>query len=248
MKLLPTRQHGKLAKGLGLALMLGIGSGVAQAATVKFNTGGSFSGSGFGNTFTTTGSDGTTVTANGYSFLSGSSNATTAQLEQWAGGLGSCNQQEGTSCPSGPHSVDNKNGVDFILVLFSETVILDSAMITIWDPENSHVDGDSDISYWTGTGAPTLTLGALGAPTDIDGPFINQGDSYMVNLLSGPADWLLIGASLSNEEGYKGYDGFKLKSIDYAEDAPPIPLPPAVFLFGTGLLGLLGVARRSNNS
>jgi hypothetical protein len=34
------------------------------------------------------------------------------------------------------------------------------------------------------------------------------------------------------------------EGIDYLTDVPSIPLPPAVWLFGSGLLGLIGIARR----
>ncbi len=219
----------------------------AFGATVSFNGLEKIGSGNAGNVLQRTDNDGTGVTATAHSLLGDTAPFVDSPLYSWDGGLGVCNSnEEGIStngaCATGHHTTDNLGSNDFILLEFDSSVILNSARIQIWDPENFYADGDSDVSYWFGTGAPTLSLGALGSPTNNDELLILEENFRTVGLVaSGPADWLLIGAKLNDADGY--YDGFTLKNVIYTE-APPVPLPPVVILFGSGLVGLVGLARR----
>ena len=44
-----------------------------------------------------------------------------------------------------------------------------------------------------------------------------------------------------------GWDGFRIQSVTYSA-APEVPIPSAVWLFGSGLIGLIGIARRKVNA
>ena len=63
-------------------------------------------------------------------------------------------------------------------------------------------------------------------------------DSFTFNIAAGSSvlfDW-------SWGEAYAS--GFAKPNIDFAVFASPVPVPAAVWLFGSGLLGLVGIARR----
>jgi hypothetical protein len=67
------------------------------------------------------------------------------------------------------------------------------------------------------------------------------GDSN-ASLLSSPDTYLVV------FDGFAGLDGTggPISGNTLAVDLAPVPVPAAVWLFGTGLLGIVGIARRRN--
>ena len=77
-----------------------------------------------------------------------------------------------------------------------------------------------DVTLLGGSGQATAS--AVGRPADLDFLFMsddNSGEQYQLNTLSITSDALSA-----------------------------IPIPPAVWLFGSGLLGLIGLSKRKNNT
>ena len=70
-----------------------------------------------------------------------------------------------------------------------------------------------------------------------DGGTTYWGDNGTPSLQSSPDTYLIV---------FDGSDGQQrpISGNTLAVDLAPIPVPPAVWLFGSGLLGLVGVARR----
>ena len=230
-----------LATGLAVALVFGLGAGVSHAATVV-STGPNNLAGGFGNSLTLNGSDGTTVTYRAFSYIGHGNSASASQLNRFGSGLGVSNTAEGLNSPTGPHSTDNMGSRDGILLRFSQSVILDSAIITAWKPDGTAGDADSDVTYWSGTGSLTtpgdLDASLLGAGTNDDAGVRPQGNGRTVNFAAGPAvDWLFISARVGHSN-----DGFKFHTLEYTTPNP-VPLPAAAWL-GLAGLGMVGVVRR----
>ncbi len=184
-------------------------------------------------------SSGTTATTSAWSLSHGT--WTESQLYGWSGGLGICNQGEGLISPgprndtcsgrNGTHSADNRGRKDFFLLEFSKSVDLTSATVTAW---GNGIVADYDSSYYSGNG--TFDFGNLGPEFEsFQSRAAYFGQERTFNLSGTDVDWLLIGANL----GHKN-DGFKLKNIQFSA----VPVPSSVFLLGTGLAGLVGLARR----
>ncbi len=191
----------------------------------------------------TTSADGVAVTVSAWSdnyYEDGNDSLGQADLWAWGGyGLGICNNAENTyGCNSPEHGADNYYETDFFLFEFSTAVDAESVWINQWG-------GDSDVSYWAGTGnidLNGLSLATLGNPTTdfVNGSLFSNGQARGVYFnLASPVTWLLVGAEYDNPY-YK--DSFKLDGVTF--NPSPVPLPGAVWLFGSALLGLFGVTRR----
>ncbi len=219
----------------------------------------STNGRGYGNTFDT---GNLSVSAWGTTG-SGSSGPFAAPLEtgeiwDWQTGLGACNRAEGiagSGCSTGnssnsEHQVDTVSFDDLVLFFFDETVSFDEIVI---DP---FFTSDVDVTYWVGNiGSSDLSgisaadllngpVGGFGTFTDI--LFNGTTNAPQTLSLTGTGNALLIGGQ-SNHSGGLGNpngsdnDSFKIASLTATA---VVPVPAAVWLFGSGLLGLVGVARR----
>jgi PEP-CTERM motif len=233
----------KLHKLTGFVCAL---AAVAAAAPITFDftsSGGAVGGSSpFGNTRSYT--NGLySVTVSAFSLpgnLSG--NFTTGQLGQFSGlGLGVCNQNEGSSCSSPEHQVDNHVSQDFVLFLFNTTV--DPASIVI----NPYGTYDRDVSYWIGatsTNLSTIGLGGLGGAgfgSRINDDSTVSSSARTVTLGGGSGNALLFAARLNNPDDYLDY--FKIESLTVNSTVPE----PATFgLAGVALIGL-GLLRRARS-
>ncbi len=188
-----------------------------------------------------------------------------AQIHQWGTGLGSCNKEEGLAfggcSTSTEHQVDNIGDDDYVLFLFDQTVQFDKIKI------NPFFSSDRDVSYWIGNISSASVMMGLD-PADLDPsntpppsgsatinstdfPFYNQKNfgsgssvktvNFANNAVGGNiGNALLFAARADAGNGYDN-DYFKIRSL---EVSTVVPVPAAVWLFGSGLLGLVGVARR----
>ena len=227
------------------AVFLGLALSTASNATTVYDLRGGGDpaaeiGSGFGNML-----DFGDFTVTAWGATDGSSNLLdTAEVERWSTGLGSCNQQEGTDCSSPAHQVDNFGPDDYILFTFDQLVTFDSIEIDPWGT------WDRDVTYWIADiSLPPTVLGldpvdlnngstAFGAATSVNNS--ESSAPVTISLGGGVGNVLLFAANTISDQD----DRFKIATLTTS----PIPVPPAVWLFGSGLIGLVGIARRKRAS
>lgn len=138
---------------------------------------------------------------------------------------------------------------------------------TIWQPTDGNVNylqfgstttGGGDLAMFN-TGGDMLLIGSSGGQVDINYTIdtasfngnsisLGAGDYFTLGMSwDGGANW--HGDSYKDPAGTNAYfvyfnDGSANKGSTLANDLAPVPVPAAAWLFGTGLLGLVGVARR----
>ena len=262
------RQAGCIA----LVSTLGSLSPAALAATYDFVSGDTTvtqNGTGYGNSITAV-DDGLSVEIYGFGATGGSGSLEileSAEIYAYNIGLGVCNRSEGeigNGCRTNSgrrgnrddeHQVDNVSADDFVLFLFDEEVSFDTAEI---DPFNTQ---DTDVSFWVGdvnaaTVVAELLTTVVGNPgitnTGLEAAGFSQqydqmGDhTYLpvtVDLLDLEGNALLI-AGRRDTGAPDDDDRFKITGLNVTPTMSAIPVPPAVWLFGSGLVALLR-ARRS---
>jgi len=235
----------------------------SHAAIYDFTSGGSsfteVNGPGFGN-----GLDYGDMTASAWATTGVPTNNNSlideAQIHAWSTGLGACNKSEGLAnggcSTSTEHQVDNIGDDDYILFLFDQTVSFDNIVI---DP---YFRSDRDVSFWIGNISSSSDLLGLD-PADLDlgstnsigfGPY-NQKSFYgassspetidLTGATGGNIGNALLFAARADAGNYYDNDYFKIASL---EAVAVVPVPAAVWLFGSGLIGLIGFARRKSAS
>ena len=244
------------------AALLAAVSNVQASTTIDFTIPGSpaaMIGSGFGNALDF---GGLTVTA-WATTGSPNSNIEDAQIDRFSTGLGVCNRSEGVNCGDPAHQVDNFGDDDYVLFLFDQQVDFESIVI---DPFNTW---DRDVSFWvadiTSSGVLSNMNPAIldpisgdtnsnGPTSSADFPFYNKRNANpssnpktfnLSNALGGSTGNALLFAARADAGDYYDNDRFKISSLTYTA---VVPVPAAVWLFGSGLLGLVGVARRRKAS
>lgn len=172
-------------------------------------------------TFTFTNTSGSTITD--LSFLA----LTDVSLGGYGSGFydqGELTTFDGAGDPTGYRQWSNNSGQDFEL-LASVDVAVDSYEVSVADNPTPCSTGDLCQRAYNDD---TLTLS--------DGIYQGQDDIMMA------ARWL---RSVADGESFSYTQTFQV--FDPTKTAPSVPVPAAVWLFGSGLLGLIGVARRKQS-
>lgn len=165
-------------------------------------------------------------------------------------GLGVTNNNEGDGGSDNSHTVDNRSGNDFILLVFDRMVNLSGAVLNpykIGSGGSASTDNDAFVSYATLSGAYGMDLSTISLGntvfTDLNNNGKNvqgSGSSSLTNLMTGATAgnvWV-IGAARSGAAGYvnDGWDGFKVGSVVVA-NAVPEPATWAMMISGFGVIG-----------
>jgi len=134
------------------------------------------------------------------------------------------------------------------------------------DGETSSGAGDQEWLFATITAPPGLDLyamissaadwgGTIWIEPNItpDPPLVPAGVSFAMpfdgNLLIGEYKWLTIYIDETDSDVISYFNALPggelfLSGVAPGSDPSAVPVPPAVWLFGSGLLGLIGMARR----
>ncbi len=221
----------KLMTAGGILLALGAWN-VADAATYTFDFStlsptSTTGGSNYGNTKTYTQTNSvegnlTVKVSAGYLYNNNTQNSSNAMLGQYMGyGLGVTNSS------TDEHYVDNCTSAscgrtDYVLFDFSKDVTIEKIVLTVF--------ADGDFSYNSGAWNSTATNVEY------------KGNSTFTLTSTSVDDIWRVFASLSNSD--KSADKFKIKSVTVST----VPLPAAAWLFGSALLGMIGIGRRRRHA
>ena len=228
-------------------------AGSAQAADFVFNTvnSGKVTGSGYGNAFTYSGSDGSrsiTMKATGWS--RGFDGAFTAGEIASFGSDGLGIYQQGERRDGGYHQIDNINGWEFLILQFSEAVTLQSAKLNSFGiDDRNYTDNDAFIGW----NSSTLGLGTALTGTDAAklfdtrlGGFNSNSDAYKTALqtyalpLAKASNVWIVGGSFNGPDDRN--DFFKVAQLTVA--AVPEPTTWAMMLVGFAMVGAAARYRR----
>ncbi|MFS0773468.1 PEPxxWA-CTERM sorting domain-containing protein [Sphingomonas sp. 1P08PE] len=167
-----------------------------------------------------------------------SSTAYSSSLKNYAQGLGVVNAYDNVN--NNTHTIDNQNGIDFVVLQFSQAVTLTSSVLNAFNISGI-ADNDSTVAWGTATGAwnkdlNSSLLSLFAGSTNITG----NGKATQTYNFSTPGNIWLIAASAANPD--RNVDGFKLGSVTAATVAAvPEPATWAMMLVGFGMVG--GAAR-----
>ena len=120
-------------------------------------------------------------------------------------------------------------------ISFSAPVV--DPVIAIWSLGSSEIDSFTFAETPTlVAGGPQITFG--GQSITVSGNTVTGQEGYGVVLFEG----LFNSINFTSTAEYLGYYGFTVGSVQ------AVPIPAAVWLFGSGLLGLIGMARRKKSA
>lgn len=221
----------------------------AQAATINFTSDlYNQTGSGFGNVLDYYG-DGVEVSAWANTGVPHGTNnqINTAQIKVWSTGLGSCNQDELANCSDPEHQVDNVGDDDLVLFVFDRVVEFGQIRI---NPFGEH---DRDVSFWvanlstpvdlTGWTSSSLRNGSSAFGTRHNNNNGVSDNAKWIPLLGLQGNALLFGGKFNSNDSNDN-DYFKIEKLTYEEVV--VPVPAAIWLFASGLLGLVSLARKAS--
>jgi len=106
------------------------------------------------------------------------------------------------------------------------TLLADSTVLIDFDGSAGALV-DTTIGFW---GVDRVCCSGIYAPNSFEA----LGDNMLMTL------W---GANFTGDDFSDGYNGSTV-GMDLVLEMSPVPVPAAVWLFGSGLLGLVGIARR----
>lgn len=226
------------------ALALCCGAAQAEAAVTLSMTGGNSATTGPSGNIATYSSGSVSVQVSAWS-LNGLSIAP-AWLGQYSDGVGVTNQTEGSGTVLNSSAIDNQSGTDFVLLVFNQSVGLQSGVLTPYQVSSAAANNAATVSYATLGGAytsPTPTpislsssvwLSLVGNAYSVLG---NTTAPYSVGL--NPSNnsgnvWLL---AAGNFGGASSADGFRLTSITVTTPTSAVPEPSTWVMFCLGLGG-----------
>lgn len=197
-------------------------------------------------------SDGVAVDLRGYSTKAADGGT---KVQAWTGGIGYYNSS--TESGNGAHAVDNKDGIDALILKFSQSVSLSAVQIgwngTDHGQGTQYNDSDLSVYRWAGTTAPTASNGVGLTFSSSAWEFVNHFSNVgakvnnTVAFNAGNSSYWLVSA-YNGTEWTKGNDAFKLLSVAGTPfTSPPtgVPEPGSLALLGLGALGLLAARRKS---
>lgn len=222
----------------------------APASAVTFVTTGNSSTNGsYGNSATFTSTTGgfklrasawhAVLDPNGYTYT-----ITNAYLGRYSSGLGATAVNDSNGA-SNLHTVDNKQGIDFILLQFDRTVTVTGAKLTPFQ-----IGSSTDNDAWVGAGKTALpwtsTINLASPANSLLGLSLINGGASIKSSSGTPSTrsfasystgrtgnvWI-IGADFKNLDGF---DGFKINNI-VAVAAVPEPATWGMMIAGFGLAG-----------
>lgn len=131
----------------------------------------------------------------------------------------------------------------YIILRFTDNSLTgsDSNAIDLWifeigpDVEDTFIDISKNGIDW-------FSVGEVGGSTsgiDIDAFGWGTSDFFSYVRLTDDPD--------EGQQGSGGTIGADIDAVGAISSAPPIPIPAAVWLFGSGFLGLIGIARRKKS-
>lgn len=232
----------------------------AQAAVSWTFTGGNCvsggcSTTGYGNTKTFQGTDGSAITASAWSNSGSGSSLQSAQLELYSGGLGVTNRGENGTSPN--HATDNGGYIDAILFDFGADAVSLTDLSVGW----YYTDSDMSVLAYTGAGDPSASLTGqsyadlLTNGWSYVGDYANVGNepggTASINAGDTTSSFWLVSAfnsDISQNAWTQGNDYVKVYALAGNADSPTppteVPAPGTLALFGLGLLLTRAVRRR----
>ncbi|MBW6528273.1 PEPxxWA-CTERM sorting domain-containing protein [Sphingomonas sp. RHCKR7] len=227
-------------------LALASAAAPASAADFVLNLSSTGSGSGAYRNYTFQ-LDGKTVNARATAWSTNSATSTTvydANLGVWAEGLGVLNDRETNT--GNVHTIDNQDGLDFVLLQFDTAVTLSKLTTSPFQISNS-IDSDAYVAWGNASNAWNQSLGLNNTSYNklaamLDGNTTLVGDNTKsTRTISGAtaSNLWLVGAAIGGGPDGK-IDGFKLSNVTVSSAVPE----PATWMMMIGGFAMVGAAVR----
>ena len=129
-----------------------------------------------------------------------------------------------------------------------ESIRVEKLDNTSFDLNYFKITSNTDCGGCDASGSEEVYINALSNGVDISFSMLLPSDDWG---FAGPNSEIYLGTEFDGIKAFSftygsGAEGFGLDEFFIDQEAPPpaVPVPAAVWLFGSGLLGLVGIARR----